>query len=240
MFADWLRESRHTVVFTGAGMSTESGLPDFRSAKGLWQGTDPTLLASTYALAHNREAFVAFYRMRIKGLLGCRPHAGHERLAKWEEDGLVHAVITQNVDGFHQRAGSRQVTELHGTLTAVHCQSCGSVYPAERYLADDGTVCACGGFLRPSVVLFGESLPADALKRAEEAAKRAELFLVLGSSLQVSPANLFPQIAKQAQAKLVIVNHDPTPLDDWADLVIRDRSIGDLLREVDEALRQHG
>jgi NAD-dependent deacetylase len=233
----WLKEASKTVVFTGAGMSTESGLPDFRSAlQGIWRGKDPAMFASTYALQHNRDVFVDFYRMRIEGLVKSKPHRGHSILARWERDGLITGVITQNVDGFHQQAGSRQVAELHGTLSTVHCMSCGTRFPSDRYLQPDGTTCACGGFLRPSVVLFGEALPESALRLAEEWTEQADLFLVLGSSLQVSPANLFPRQAKARGARLVIVNMEPTELDDWADLVIHGEKIGHVLQQADDFL----
>jgi NAD-dependent deacetylase len=238
--AEWLREARHTVVFTGAGMSTESGLPDFRSSlTGIWRGKDPIQFASTHALRHNREGFVAFYRMRIEGLLACRPHAGHTILAEWERRGRIRGIITQNVDGYHQQAGSRNVAELHGTLGTLRCLACERTYPAARYLQPDGTVCACGDFLRPAVVLFGESLPEAALAKAEAWTEQADLFIVLGSSLVVSPANWFPQQAKAAGARLVIVNKEPTPLDDMADLVIDDEPIGTVLKKVEEELAGH-
>lgn len=229
---DMLREAACTVVFTGAGMSTESGLPDFRSQSGLWQGKDPMRLASTQAMQHHREDFIAFYRKRIEGLLACKPHHGHEVLAALEESGQIRGIITQNVDGFHQRAGSKKVAQLHGTLETIHCQTCAKVYPSSRYLEQGGTACACGGFLRPSVILFGESLPHEAVDQAQEWTNQADLFIVLGSSLAVSPANWFPQRAKERGAKLVIVNHDPTPLDDWADLLLQGERIGEVLARI--------
>ncbi|MGG4460437.1 NAD-dependent deacylase [Brevibacillus sp. HB1.4B] len=234
--AHWLRTSSFTVVFTGAGMSTESGLPDFRSQSGLWRGKDPMQLASTRAMMENREAFVEFYQMRIQGLLSCKPHTGHECLAEWERRGLVHGVITQNVDGFHQEAGSLAVAELHGSLAKIRCLACGTEYANTRYLEDQGTICACGGFLRPGVVLFGESLPQSQVDQAISWTEQADLFIVLGSSLTVSPANWFPQHAKERGAKLVIVNQEPTPLDAWADEVIQNERIGSVLQRVGQSL----
>ncbi|MBY0088278.1 NAD-dependent deacylase [Brevibacillus sp. M2.1A] len=234
--AYWLRTSSFTVVFTGAGMSTESGLPDFRSQSGLWRGKDPMQLASTRAMMENREAFVEFYQMRIQGLLSCKPHAGHEWLAEWERRGLVHGIITQNVDGFHQEAGSLAVAELHGSLAKIRCLACGTEYAHTRYLEDQGTICACGGFLRPGVVLFGESLPQSQVDQAISWTEQADLFIVLGSSLTVSPANWFPQHAKERGAKLVIVNQEPTPLDAWADEVIQKERIGDVLQRIGQSL----
>lgn len=234
----WLRNARATTVFSGAGMSTESGLPDFRSSGGLWRNNRRfEELASVDALAHSYDEFVAFYRWRIEELARYRPHAGHAVLARWEAEGRIRGVVTQNVDGFHHAAGSRAVHELHGSLRVVRCQRCGAEAPAATFL-DDPTACAaCGGRLRPGVVLFGEMLPADALDAADGLARGADLFIVLGSSLQVSPANMFPQLAKAAGARLVIVNRDRTPLDPLADLVLRD-AIRDVLVSVDAALGQ--
>ncbi|MBA4494531.1 NAD-dependent deacylase [Paenactinomyces guangxiensis] len=238
MIEDWLKESKYTVVFTGAGMSTESGLPDFRSSGGLWAGKDPMVIASTYALQNNRDEFTDFYRSRIKELLKHKPHEGHEILARWEKEGFVHGIITQNVDTYHQKAGSQHVAEIHGSLGTVHCSICGTSYPFESYLAPNGTQCTCGGFIRPSIVLFGESLPEEELTKAEEMISKAELCIVLGSSLQVSPANYFPITAKENGAKLAIINMEPTEFDDYADLVINGKKIGSFLKEVDEKLRE--
>lgn len=235
--AQWLQEAKSVVVFTGAGMSTESGLPDFRSQTGLWRGQDPMRLASIQAMQQHREDFIDFYRMRIEGLRQSKPHAGHKILAKWEQQGWISGIITQNVDGFHQRAGNQAVAQLHGTLETVHCSQCARKYPSVQYLEEDGLICLCGSFLRPSVVLFGETLPQAALEQAEEWTGGSDLFVVLGSSLAVSPANWFPQQAKERGAKLVIVNHDPTPLDGWADMVIQDERIGTVLQRTEEAIR---
>lgn len=233
MLKKWLDEAKFTVVFTGAGMSTESGLPDFRSANnGLWNKKDPTKLASTEALNNNVDEFIAFYRERVLGVKEYGPHKGHEILAKWEADGKINAIITQNVDGFHQAAGSKQVAELHGTLQQVHCESCGREYDSNEYVNED-FYCTCGGVLRPSIVLFGEGLPEDAFQFAIDVTQKADLFIVLGSSLTVTPANQFPLLAKENGTKLVIVNQEPTPLDMYADLVIQDKKIGELLKEID-------
>src|SRR5699024_3396717 len=139
----WLDEAKYTVVFTGAGMSTESGLPDFRSAdQGLWQKKDPTKLASTEALNNNVEDFIAFYRERVLGVKEYGPHKGHEILAKWEANGIVKSIITQNVDGFHQQAGSENVAELHGTLQKLHCEECGRAYDSNEYIKE-AFYCEC-------------------------------------------------------------------------------------------------
>ena len=233
--ASWVRTSHNITIFTGAGSSTESGLPDFRSAGGLWRNNRRfEELASRDALERAYDEFVEFYRWRIAELARYQPHEGHRVLAKWEAEGRLRGIITQNVDGFHHAAGSEVVHELHGSLRVVRCERCGEEVNAAAFLLDPPT-CPCGGKRRPGVVLFGEMLPSDAFEASDVLAREADLFIVLGSSLQVSPANMFPQLAKAAGAKLVIVNRDRTPLDPLADLVVRE-SIGGLLAAVDAAL----
>lgn len=236
MLGKWLKESKYTVILTGAGMSTESGLPDFRSAdNGMWKKKDPGKIASTEALNHNVNEFIEFYRHRVTGLKECQPHKGHYILANWEKRGILQSIITQNVDGFHGLAGSRNIAELHGNLQTLHCQVCKKEFPSEEYLHDHYQ-CTCGGVLRPSIVLFGEMLPDQALDFAAEESEKAELFIVLGSSLTVTPANQFPLIAKQNGAKLVIVNMEPTDFDIYADEVIHNRKIGEVLEELDRVI----
>jgi NAD-dependent deacetylase len=217
-------------------MSTESGLPDFRSNGGLWkQNRRFEELASRDALETDYDEHVAFYRWRIEMLAGHEPNDGHRVLADWQRRGLAGPIVTQNVDGFHARAGAADVLELHGTLSAVRCDRCGDERPAAEFLETAGLACACGGKRRPGVVLFGEALPADTLRTAWIASERASMFIVLGSSLAVAPANLLPEAAVRAGAPLVIVNRDPTPLDRIATLVIN-ASIGETLRAVDQLL----
>lgn len=231
MIKEWLLNAKHTVVFTGAGMSTESGLPDFRSAnKGLWQQKDPSLVASVEALNTNLEEFIDFYRKRVLGVKEFEPHDGHRILAEWEQNGRLQSIITQNVDGFHQLAGSQKVAELHGSLQNIHCQLCGTSRSSQAFL-DGSYRCDCGGIFRPSVVLFREMLPEQPFEMALDEAQLADLFIVLGSSLSVTPANQFPLIAKEHGAKLVIVNQESTPLDRYADWIINNRQIGDVLKE---------
>jgi NAD-dependent deacetylase len=231
-----LRTSGPAVVFTGAGMCTESGLPDFRSAGGLWRNRRFEELASREALDHSYDELVAFYRWRIQMLTEHQPHAGHRVLADWQRRGLVSAIVTQNVDGYHTAAGARDVLELHGTLRLCRCETCGTEVAATELLAPAGEACSCGGRRRPNVVLFGEMLPEAALSAAVDASRRARLFVVLGSSLLVSPANLLPEMALDAGAPLVIVNRDPTPLGPRATLEIHS-PIGEVLAATDEILR---
>lgn len=238
MASDWLKKAEHTVVFTGAGMSTESGLPDFRSAnQGVWGKKDPAKVASAQAMNTNVEEFIEFYRTRIVGVSDFGPHEGHQILADWESRGLVQSIITQNVDGFHQQAGSKSVAELHGSLQEVFCQSCGTSYSSDMYKEKTYRCPKCGGLLRPAVVLFGEMLPEAPFQMALEESSRSDLFIVLGSSLSVSPANQFPLIAKENGAHLVIVNEEPTDYDSYADEVIRGQKIGAVLAEWNRQLK---
>jgi NAD-dependent deacetylase len=224
------------VVLTGAGMSTESGLPDFRSNGGLWKENRRfEELASVEALETDYDEHVAFYRWRIEMLAAHAPNEGHRLLADWQRRGLVGTIVTQNVDGFHTGAGATGVLELHGTLANVRCGRCGAERPSAEFLEPAGLACPCGGKRRPGVVLFGEALPAATLRAAWDAAQRARLFIVLGSSLAVAPANLLPEAAADAGAPLVIVNREPTPLDRAATLVIN-AAIGETLRAVDRLL----
>ena len=231
-----LQDSNYTIIFTGAGMSTESGLPDFRSKdRGLWEKFNPNELANVHALIHNTEEFTNFYRYRLSEITKYKPHEGHLVLADWEKLGRVKGIITQNVDAFHHDAGNSNVMELHGSFRKFHCHSCKKEYERTDYL-DGKTTCECGGTIRPGIVLFGENLPQDTFEKAEREATQADLFIVLGSSLSVSPANMFPLVAKENGAKLVIVNREPTDYDMYADLVIQDKSIKEVLIETDKKL----
>lgn len=235
-FINLFTSSNNTVVFTGAGMSTESGLPDFRSKdRGLWEKFNPDELANVQALIHNTKEFTEFYQYRLSELYKYQPHAGHRILSEWEEGGLVKGIITQNVDAFHSDAGSKNVMELHGSFRTFHCHDCLREYERDLYFSGTST-CACGGTIRPGIVLFGEGLPQDTFGKAESAARQADLFIVFGSSLTVSPANTFPLMAKQSGAKLVIINREPTDFDDYADIIVRDQSIKDFLIAADKLI----
>jgi len=233
---DWWRKADYRVVFTGAGMSTESGLPDFRSPQGLWRGVDPARIATISALYENPQEFYDFYRMRLSRLGQAKPNRGHEILGKMQQQRLLNAIITQNVDGLHQRGGAARVIELHGSLREARCLKCKKDYPSGILEGQEIPTCpACGGMIKPGVVLFGEMLPAEALRQAEIEAKRARLFAVIGSSLEVSPANHFPVMARENGAKLVIINREATAMDHEADLILRG-SAGEILEKLYHAL----
>jgi NAD-dependent deacetylase len=231
-----MTETKNTVVFTGAGMSTESGLSDFRSKNGMWNVDDPMELATTAAMRGNYDKFHAFYSRRFEAMGNSRPNAGHEAVAKFESRGLVKCVITQNIDGLHTAAGSKVIYELHGSVNKVRCMECGA--PSTQLDFIDRNPCPkCGGRLRPGVVLFGESLPEDAFAASWDVSGACGVFLVLGSSLQVSPANQMPSIAKNAGAYVAICNRDITPMDYLADYRT-DMGIGEFLtalrKEIDD------
>lgn len=216
LLASWVKQSKYTVVLTGAGMSTESGIPDFRSANGWWRNIDPATVASKYALDNQYELFRDFYIMRINTLEGCKPHEGHKVLAEWEKRGLIHCIATQNVDRFHQESGSCNVYELHGNIRTVRCEDCNTAAVLKDFM--ERKPCAkCGGKLRPNVVLFGESLPHEALDNAVCAISKADLAIVIGTSLQVYPVNQLPELCK---GKKVYINLDTGGKCSQFDLVI--------------------
>jgi len=226
--ARYLARSRRTVALTGAGISTESGLPDFRSGGGLWAGVDPMEVASLTAFRRHPEGFYRFYHTRLAHLAGARPNAAHRALVDLEPHGLA-AVITQNVDGLHQLAGSRRVIELHGSLREAACPACGWRGPIALIVEalDRGTLprCpACGSRPKPNIVLFEELLPPDAYREAEHFVRSAEVVLVVGSSLQVTPAAWLPDLARAQGAAILIVNDGPTAMDPAADVLIRGRA----------------
>lgn len=232
-----LSSSKRTVIYTGAGMSTESGLPDFRSkSRGLWEKFNPEELANVQALYNNQEEFTNFYRHRLSEITKYEPHQGHYILAEWEKSGQIEGIITQNVDGFHHDAGNKNVMELHGTFRAFHCHECRQNHDRDAYLAGDILCQSCGGIVRPGIVLFGETLPQDTFLAAEQITSKADLFIVLGSSLSVTPANMFPLQAKESGAKLVIINREPTQFDMYADHLVQNRNIKEVLIEMKQLL----
>lgn len=220
-----IKESSHIVAFTGAGISAESGISTFRGAGGLWSKYDPEIYANFDFFMKDPTYYWQFFRdERYPTLKKAKPNKAHYALAELEKQGKLYRVITQNIDGLHQQAGSTDVIELHGTSQTVSCLNCKNKYTLdetyEKLKSDLPPLCTCGGRLKTDTILFGESLPQHALDQATLAAHYCDLFLVLGSSLVVYPAAALPEIAQQHNAKLVIINIDPTPLDDVADIVI--------------------
>jgi NAD-dependent deacetylase len=221
--ASLLAVSNCVVVLTGAGISTPSGIPDFRGPQGLWRRVDPEKFTIEHFFADPDEVWSLFVNHFVVG--NAEPNSAHMALATLEEWGKICGIITQNVDGLHQRAGSKRVVELHGSLKYAVCTSCGSKYPLADVLKEYRGVAPrckiCGGLLKPDVVFFGEPLPRDAWEEAVSLAQVSDLFLAVGTSLAVAPANRLPYIAKSSGAKLAIINEEPTELDHIADVVIR-------------------
>jgi NAD-dependent deacetylase len=225
------------VVLTGAGISTESGIPDFRSAEGIWARHDPAEVATIDAFRRDPARVWGFYALRLDALAQAEPNDGHRALADLEQRDWVRAVVTQNVDGLHQRAGSRDVVEVHGSLREAECVHCGVRVPMEDAVAAlPLPPCPeCGEILKPGVVMFGELLPAQAIERAQRLAAEAELLLVVGSTLEVYPVAGLPGETLAAGGALAIVNRGGTPWSSRAELVI-DAGAGETLREVAAAL----
>ena len=239
MLSELIRDNQPCVALTGAGVSTESGIPDFRSADGIWAQYDPMEYASLEAFRRDPVKVWEFYGKRLGALLQAKPNAGHEALAELERRGLLSAVITQNIDRLHSLAGSHDVVEVHGSVATSVCLRCGTIATLEEVLAllEDAPAPACpscGAILKPNVVMFGELLPAAAIDRAFELARSARLLLVVGSTLEVHPVAGLPLETIDAGGAVAIVNRGPTALDEVATLRI-EGSAGEILgRALDE------
>ncbi len=221
--AELIREAGSVVALTGAGISVPSGIPDFRSpGSGLWEKVNPMEVAHIDVFRRDPERFWHFYGQRFQTLEDKRPNRAHEALAALERAGMLDAVITQNIDRLHARAGTRELIEVHGTIAHSSCLRCGERYALadvrERQAADPTGIprCECGRPLKPDVVLFGEYLPVDALARAQELAAHADLLLCIGSSLEVYPVAQLPEITLAAGGTIAIVTQGPTSFDDQA------------------------
>jgi NAD-dependent deacetylase len=229
--AGLIRERGPAVVLTGAGVSTESGIPDYRSPTGIWAELDPMEYASLRAFQADPEKVWRFYAQRIEMLTGAEPNDAHHALAELERRGFVSAIVTQNIDLLHERAGSRDVVEVHGSIRTASCPECGTAFPLEKSLLPLPRCADCGAVLKPDVVFFGELLPRAAIDRAYELARGTRLLLVVGSSLEVYPVADLPLETVRAGGSFAIVNRGPTGLDASALLTI-DGSAGEALREL--------
>ena len=232
-----IQRSQNLVAFTGAGISTESGIPDFRSpGTGVWTKMAPIQFQDFISSEAARELSWSRRFDGDRAMDSARPNAGHEAIAHWVDEGRCKQVITQNVDNLHQNSGvpAEQVIELHGNATYAHCLSC-----AQRYELDDleaqfrrdkqVAACAdCQGIIKTATISFGQAMPAEPMRLAELATHACDTFMVVGSSLTVQPAAGFPVLAKERGARLIIVNREATPIDELADLVVRE-SIGEAL-----------
>jgi NAD-dependent deacetylase len=237
--AELIRAADRVVALTGAGISVPSGIPDFRSpGTGLWTNVDPMEVAHIDVFRRDPERFWHFYGDRFRTLEDKRPNGAHAALAKLEQAGLLEAVITQNIDRLHARAGSRELIEVHGTIDHSSCLRCRARYPLadvrarQASSADSVPRCDCGSPLKPDVVLFGEYLPQDAIARAQELAAGADLMLCVGSSLEVYPVAELPALTLGAGGRLAIITQGPTPFDSRCAV----RCSGDVVEELDAVL----
>jgi NAD-dependent deacetylase len=232
--AELVREAGSVVALTGAGISVPSGIPDFRSpGTGLWEKVDPMEVAHIDVFRRNPERFWGFYGDRFASLRDKRPNGAHEALVELERRGKLDAVITQNIDMLHGKAGTRQLVEVHGTIAHATCLDCGATFELEEArerLAADGAIprCDCGRPLKPDVVLFGELLPPGAMEQATRLAAGADLLLCVGSSLEVYPVAGLPVVTLSAGGRMAIVTQGPTPFDDDAEVKLG----GDVVEEL--------
>lgn len=236
-----LQEARRVTALTGAGISTPSGIPDFRSPGiGLWSLADPLEIGSIWGFRDKPQRFYDWFRPLTRDIMAARPNAAHHALAELERMGKLGSLITQNIDHLHQKVGSSRVLELHGHLRTLTCLRCRFQDAAETYLhrflnTGAAPVCPnCGAILKPDVVLFGEPLPEATLLAAQEEALHCDLMLVVGSSLEVMPAADLPPLAVRRGARLIIVNLGVTPYDHLADVVLK----GDVAQVLPELVKQ--
>ena len=227
VLAGWIQEADNIVAFTGAGISTPSGIPDFRSEdSGLWEDVDPQRVASIYGFRKEPQAFYDWVRPLAKTTMNAKPNPAHEALVTLEKMGKLTAIVTQNIDMLHTRAGNSKVFELHGHMRLATCINCFREYPGEPLIeqvietAEIPRCPGCKGVLKPNVILFGEQLPYDQMMGAKKVARDADLLIVIGSSLEVAPASDIPLIAKRNGAKLVIINIEQTMMNRFADIYI--------------------
>lgn len=232
-------------MLTGAGISTPSGIPDFRSRdSGLWERYDPMSVASLLSFRYNPEDFFEWVSPLVRSIVEAQPNPAHTALAALEEHGYLHGIITQNIDDLHRRAGSKIVFEIHGHLREASCIACfkrhSTQEPMRQYL-EEGIIprcTGCGGILKPNIVLFGEQLPSEVVLAATKCLEQADLLLVAGSSLEVVPAATMPVSALNRGAHLIIINHDPTYLDERADVIFNQDVAEILPRIAEEVLRE--
>jgi len=222
-----IRHARCVLAFTGAGVSTPSGIPDFRNpTSGIWKDVDPLEVASMGGFRRNPEAFFQWIRPLAHRIHQAHPNPAHIALAQMEALGYLGGVITQNIDMLHSRAGSRTIYELHGHLREATCIHCFTVYPAQNMIEqflDEGRIpycTACGNVLKPNVILYGEQLPMEVFMAAKEAVRKADAMIVIGSSLAVAPASDIPLLAARNHSKIIVINKESTFIDPLADVVI--------------------
>jgi NAD-dependent deacetylase len=241
--ADLIRAASYVMVLTGAGVSTPSGIPDFRSpSSGIWNKLDPIAVASIWGYHDHPETFYRWFMPLARQIRLARPNPAHTALAEMEQVARLHLLVTQNIDGLHQAAGSRHVVELHGHLRTASCLDCAAQTDLDAIwpLAERGQVARCehcGGLMKPDVILFGEPLPYDSLRAAQEAALFCDVLISIGTSLEVEPASDLPHLARRSGSRVIIVNRQPTIADKIADAAIHD-DVATVLPAIVRALRR--
>ena len=242
--AEKILEGGNTVFFTGAGISTESGIPDYRSQGGIWDKFRPVYFEEFMSREDARIEYWHRWQELYRGLLRAEPNKGHRAIAELYGMGLVQAVVTQNIDGLHQSSGLPEsaVIELHGNTRRIRCMSCSRIADTREVQdrlsgGELSLTCDCGGFLKPDTISFGQSMPMDKVRHAVALAQNSDLFVVVGSTLLVQPAAQMPLHAKQNHAVLVIINLSGTPCDDMCDLLVTDKA-GDVLDHILEEVKR--
>ncbi len=229
-----------TLALTGAGISVESGIPDFRSAGGLWSRFDPAEYATIEAFRANPEKVWEMLAEMDKVVSAAKPNPAHIALGELERLGYLHYIITQNIDNLHQEGGSRNVIEYHGNSSTLSCLWCGKSYSARDKRGDMPPRCECGKILKPDVVFFGEPIPPDALNRSFQLASSAQVLMVIGTSALVSPANTIPSIAKQNRAKIIEINMERTQLTDSITDIFLQGKAGEVVPALVQAVKKKG
>ena len=241
LIAEKIKNGGKNVVFTGAGISTESGIPDYRSQGGIWDKFRPVYFDEFMSDREAREEYWRRWQELYQGIRQARPNAGHTAIARLDRMGLLAALITQNVDGLHQEAGlaDEKIIELHGNTRRIRCMTCRNITSTAEtqkrlQSGDAAPECACGGYLKPDTISFGQAMPVDAVEKASTLSHTSDFFMVVGSTLLVQPAAHMPVYAKQNNAFLAVVNLSETPCDDMCDVLIRDKAGNVLQRIVEE------
>ena len=238
--ADIIVDSSLTLALTGAGISVESGIPDFRSAGGLWARFDPAEYATISAFRSNPEKVWEMLREMEDVVNSARPNSAHTGLGELENLGYLHYIITQNVDNLHQQGGSRNVIEYHGNASTLSCLWCGKRYEVDEKRGEYPPRCECTQILKPDVIFFGEAIPAEAMNRSFQLASSAKALMVVGTSAVVSPVNTIPAITKQNGAKIIEINKERTHLTDSLTDVFLQGSAGAILPELVDAVKEKG
>lgn len=226
--AELIKKSKYVVVFTGAGMDTESNIPDFRGRDGIWKDVDPMTVASVDALYDNYSLFHEFYKSRMRMLEDYKPHKGHYILSEWEEKGIIKSIATQNISGLHELAGNKNIAELHGSARTYKCNNCNEIVSSEDFLEKISCKNCGGEILRPNVTLFGENLPEKEWNMALKEVKKSDLLIVIGTSLEVSPVNQFPNLAG---GKTIYINNENKQKVHEFDYVVKGK-VGKILEDL--------